>query len=95
MITIRPQATRVMEPESTGRPEHVNNRPQSADLCPRCGQPGTLIPLGMRYDHARWWPWSVKATPLALCGRCDALVVGAAAGASTVTGRFELAHGFA
>jgi C4-type Zn-finger protein len=56
---------------TTGLREHT----ESAASCPACGQPGSLIALGARYDHPyRWRPWVMKPTQLALCARCDALV---------------------
>lgn len=79
MVTMQPAMIGAQASAPSGLRECVQERTESADCCPACGQRGALVPLGMRYDYPhRWRPWSVCATPLALCGWCDALVVGAA-----------------
>lgn len=45
--------------------------------CPACGQPGTLLVLGVRLDHPHHWrPWVTILTPLYLCDRCETLIEG-------------------
>jgi hypothetical protein len=45
------------------------------DVCPACGHPAALLPLGIRHDHPhRWRWWATTITSLSLCLYCDAIV---------------------